>query len=108
MRVTATSIPTPRPDTLVTASAVENPGRANLDPLPLDANRALLPHPAGQAPHQTGKAVEHLPHRRHARLDDFVLQLTREAGDLNRDVVDRRVSGGGRELVQPAAHRDEL
>ena len=28
MRVTATSIPTPRPDTLVTASAVENPGRA--------------------------------------------------------------------------------
>ena len=29
MRVMATSIPTPRPDTLVTASAVEKPGRAS-------------------------------------------------------------------------------
>jgi len=83
-------------------------GAVELDLLPLDAERDLLPQLAGQVPHQTGKAVEHLPHRRHARLDDFVLQLTREAGDLNRDVVDRRVSGGGRELVQPAAHRDEL
>ena len=29
MRVMATSMPTPRPDTFVTASAVENPGRAS-------------------------------------------------------------------------------
>jgi hypothetical protein len=29
IRVMATSMPTPRPDTLVTASAVEKPGRAS-------------------------------------------------------------------------------
>src|SRR5260221_8570717 len=43
-----------------------------------------------------------------SRLDDFGLQLPRQAGDLDRDVVDRRVSGVGRELVQSAAHGDEL
>src|SRR5260221_12901425 len=43
-----------------------------------------------------------------SRLDDFGLQLARQAGDLDRDVVDRRVSGVGRELVQSAAHGDEL
>src|SRR5260221_11452519 len=43
-----------------------------------------------------------------SRLDDFGLQLPRQAGDLDRDIVDRRVSGVGRELVQPAAHGDQL
>src|SRR2546422_1277067 len=38
----------------------------------------------------------------------FRSQLARQPGDLNRDVVDRRVSGVGRELVQAAAHGDEL
>src|SRR5256884_443466 len=202
MRVTATSIPTPRPDTLVTASAVENPGPAEhaqqlivgqrlgvrfhdaiplgaledtlaVDPAPvvahadrhagplahrrqydlrfgllpatpplglgldavvhrvpqqvqqrvaelvqdraveldflaLDPERDLLAELAGQVTHQTGEPVEHLPHRRHARLDDFRLQLARQPRDLNRDIVDRRVSGVGRELVQAAAHGDEL
>ena len=64
-----------------------------LDLLPLDPERNLLAQLAGQVPHQAGEAVEHLPHRRHARLDDFGLQLARQAGDLDRDVVDRRVSG---------------
>src|SRR5207249_856144 len=79
-----------------------------LDFLALDPERDLLAELAGQVTHQTGESVEHLPHRRHARLDDFRLQLARQPRDLNRDIVDRRVSGVGRELVQAAAHGDEL
>src|SRR5205814_10086729 len=66
------SFPTRRSSDLVQNRAVE------LDFLALDPERDLLAELAGQVTHQTGESVEHLPHRRHARLDDFRLQLARQ------------------------------
>src|SRR5207249_6301075 len=59
---------------------------------------------------QTRKAVEHLPHRGHPRLDDLVLQVRRETRDLDRDLVDLRIlpHPAGGQIVQASALGDEL
>src|SRR2546430_9951998 len=50
----------------------------------------LFPYPTlfRSIAYQAREAVEHLPHRRHARLDDPGLQVRRETRDLDRHVVD--------------------
>src|SRR6266511_3380042 len=62
-----------------------------LDLFAFDAERHLLPQLPRDVAHQPWKTVEHLPHRRHARLNDLVLEIGGEARDLNRDLVDRRI-----------------
>src|SRR5436309_794186 len=79
-----------------------------LDLLALDPERHLLAELARHVAHQPRKPVEHLPHRRHARLENLRLQVGREARDLDGDVVDRRIAPLGRELTQSPPHRDQL
>src|SRR5207249_10942367 len=81
-----------------------------LDLLSLDAKRHLLAELPRHVAHETRKAVEHLPHRRHPRLDDFVLQVGGETRDVDRDVVDLRILAqpACRQLVQTATLSDEL
>src|SRR5438034_242448 len=109
MRVMATSLPTPRPETAVTDSAVEDLA-IELDLLSLDAKRHLLAELPRHVAHETRKAVEHLPHRRHPRLDDFVLQVGGETRDVDRDIVDLRILAqpACRQLVQTATLSDGL
>jgi hypothetical protein len=46
-----------------------------LDLFALHAELDLFIELAREIAHQPGKAVEHLPHRRHPRLDDFGLEI---------------------------------
>ena len=46
-----------------------------LDLLPLDAERHLLPQLAGEIPDEARKTVEQLPDWRHPRLDDLGLEI---------------------------------
>ena len=62
-----------------------------LDFLALDTKRHLLAELPRHVAHETRKAIEHLPHRRHPRLDDFVLEVGGETRDVDRDIVDLRI-----------------
>src|SRR2546429_9582069 len=52
--------------------------------------------------------VEHLPHGRHARLDDPGLEVPGEPRDLNRDIVDGGIASLRGELVETAARGHQL
>ena len=81
-----------------------------LDFFPLDPKGHLLVELPRDVAHQAREAVEDLPHRRHPRQDDFVLQIGGKARDLDRDLVDLRIlSHPARgDVVQPAALGHEL
>src|SRR5438093_1325041 len=79
-----------------------------LDLLPLDPKRHLFPELARQVAHEPREADEHLPHRRHASLDDPRLPIGGHARDLDCHVVARRVAPLGGELVQAPPRRGEL
>ena len=81
-----------------------------LDLLSFDAERHLLVELPRHVAHEAGKPIEHLPYRRHAGLNDLVLEIGGETRDVDRDLVDVGVlSHPARgQLVQAAALGHEL
>src|SRR5260370_602059 len=96
-----------RPRTARIRQVVED-GAVELDLLPLTAEGHLPAQLAREIAHEAREAIEHLPDGRHARLDDFRLEVGGEAGHLDRHVVDGGIAPFGRQLVEPTAGGDQL
>ena len=79
-----------------------------LDLVPLHLESHLLAEIAGQIAHQSGEALEHLAHRRHARLDHLGLQPADQPGDALRRRFELGIAAPSRQIHQPVPRHHQL